>query len=452
MFDYLSKPENRSGQFKNIFNSILVILFAVSVFSTANASAAVWSATNSWNASWEDRYHSWVKTDWSRTIFSDRSSKFYGLRPDCADTVYAMRLIFAYQNALPFEVTDPSSTNRRITHEISRFDDKPANERPKAFLKYLFGILSTRSLPNDSYPVAVNRREFRAGIFGLAVKANHHSWTVKDISRYGVPTFYYSTVGNSGASVVTLKEKNAWYNPSWVFEGAISGGLPVASSHAGYRAFKWPSELGSPALLVSRSSMEQYQIPVKKWVERVQERIGQASESSEQRLARLLEDSCVNFKERVDAVNEAWNYVSRQGGRCLSQDEFYQFSTPSRDRRSLEELVELRKQYQQSLSQGGRLSGEVAQVLKLMFPRPDRSFESETSRMSSELSSNYCRINWGEGRVSLPEIRRRLARGYMSNNPLDEPARRWGEDRGSSSLAQSCSDFDDNWSPELSSY
>jgi hypothetical protein len=58
--------------------------------------AAVWKAENKWDDVWEKRYQHWVKNNWTEEFFMDEKKPiYYKYSHDCADAVYAMRLIFS---------------------------------------------------------------------------------------------------------------------------------------------------------------------------------------------------------------------------------------------------------------------------------------------------------------------------------------------------------------------
>ena len=58
--------------------------------------ASVWEDTQSWSVQYEEEYSQWVSSNKVfEGIFVDKSSPYYGIKVDCADTAYAFRAIFA---------------------------------------------------------------------------------------------------------------------------------------------------------------------------------------------------------------------------------------------------------------------------------------------------------------------------------------------------------------------
>ena len=121
------------------------------------AHAAVWNAENDWNQQWEYRYQHWVKTQWTDDIFMNPAKPaYYKYATDCSDASYAMRLIFAYEHRLPFVVNNPSRPGKLISNRKSRWDHLPEAERVRNFLDYMADMTSTKSLGDDTYPVALH--------------------------------------------------------------------------------------------------------------------------------------------------------------------------------------------------------------------------------------------------------------------------------------------------------
>jgi hypothetical protein len=138
-------------------------LILLNFFIATTAHAAVWESKNNWSPEWEKKFQEWIQTSWQVDFFSRKtlpngqSNPYYGIQTDCADTVYTSRVIFAYENSLPFVVRDPSASGRTLSNKMARFDSQPNLKRVKSFLNYIYDIVSTSSLPGDTYPVAITR-------------------------------------------------------------------------------------------------------------------------------------------------------------------------------------------------------------------------------------------------------------------------------------------------------
>lgn len=429
------------------------ILFSLILLLASIAQAEVWPSLNTWNGDWEARYSNWVKTEWSADFFSRRNLRngkpniYYGLRKDCADTVYSMRIIFSFENKLPFVMNDPTGGGKLVSNQMSRFD-RTANPdlRIRQFLEYSDSIVSTRSLPDDTYPTAVNRESIRPGGIILATKVNHHSWTLKDILPIGVPWLIYnSTIGKSSGS--QLKERQSWPNPEWIFEGDQS-----PSGHAGFRDWKPVHLIKQPAWKIPGYSEEQYKVSLRDWRKWAQKRLAIRAETNENMMIRLSQTVCDGLIGRVSAVKEGVDYVT-QNPRCMSFETYDTYSTPSRDQRIFDDLIALRSAYSDILTAGevSSLNPLTHKRMEKIFPYAQRSQREEAKRMTPQNVDEYslCPIQYAQGKkMDLSEAKRRLFLGLFSNNPHDGIQYRWGDEKGSSSLAKKCRSWD-TWRPVL---
>lgn len=417
------------------------------------AQADVWTDVNTWTPQWEKAYSEWVYYNWSVDFFARKSlpngqsNPYYGLHVDCADTVYSMRAVFAYENKLPFVVQDPTTTGKTISNKMKRWDGKSENERVRQFLVYLYGVLSTRSLANDTYPVAISRSTVRPGTLIKTTAKNHHSWTVKQILPIGVPWLVFNSVIGAGTSL-TIQQRQSWPNPDWVFEGDFS---PAGT--AGFRDFRQPEYINKPVWNVPGYSEEQYRIPLSKWVKTVQAKLATKSETDSQMVQRLLNTVCDGAQGRIAAVKEGVDYLAKTGGKCMDYATYDNFSTPNRDRRVFDDLMSLRQAYKEILaSNNGRelSSSQIAQLNKL-FPFIQSSAQSETQKMPVQTitQASVCAIQYSSSKkIDLAELKRRLFAGLISNNPHDPMEVRWGEIKGPSAKARSCQSWD-LWVPSF---
>ncbi|WP_374033636.1 hypothetical protein ACES2I_12925 [Bdellovibrio bacteriovorus] len=428
-----------------------LLMFVMLLMGTA-ANAAVWTEVNEWSQAYEDRYAEWVRAEWRTDFFSRKSLRngqsnpYYGLRVDCADTVYSMRIIFAYENRLPFVAQDPTAAGKTISNKMSRWDGQSENQRVRNFLWYIYGVMSTRSLPNDTYPVAINRNTIRSGGLMATSKKNHHSWTIKEILPIGVPYLVYNSVvgANSGYG---LQERQSWPNPDWVFEGDYS-----VNSGAGFRYWRPASALNKPVWQSPGYSDEQFKIPLNKWVRHVQSRLALRQETDDQLVARLIKTTCSGFADRVTSINEGLDYLKRNN-KCMDYATYDTYSTPNRDRRIFDDFMSLRRAYKEILqiNGGNQLSASTKAQLDKIFPAISLSAAQETSRMAAQTvtSASVCVVDYLPGRkMDLAEFKRRLFQGLISNNPHDGGEYRWGEARGPSQRARTCQSWD-HWAPDL---
>jgi hypothetical protein len=377
----------------------------------ASSQAAVWQVRHEWDADWEDKYAAWVKSEWNVNFFVESDSPAYrGLVLDCADAVYSMRAIFAREHALPFGFRDPSGGGGIISQAMTRFDTlASADQRMRAFLKYLFGVVSTRSLPHDTYPAAINRSAIRAGSLIATDAASHHSWTVNDITPQGVPVLAFAS---------RPARSKMFYRKGFPTMGFVFPNGNTLASNGGFRNFRRLEDLNRPVTEVHGFSDEQYRIRLSRWVRTVQDGISRQNETKAERLQRLVEDACLGARERVTFVSEALEYRRRINGRCMNAAEFDDHSTPGRDARLKENFQELVDAYEDLGSNARNVNSDILKTARAIARQ-------------SEDPTGYCPVRFASGQsASLAEITRRMFQGDLSTNPNDDLADRWGEREG----------------------
>lgn len=234
------------------------LLFACSLLIAAlSAKASVWESTQEWDKEWEARYGRWIARDVSKDIFVDGKTLLSGMATDCADSLYAVRILFAYENNLPFVINAPGYFEGKIQtfgNATSMFDHiKDEKERVKAFIKFVMEQSGTDSLQKDTYPVAIN--SINAGTlylvewwYVLKLKMVQHSFFVK---------------GANAKNGLIYLSSNA---PVKVRKLDVTKGVPrfeFARAPFGYRAWKHPEHLLIPESSIPKElgySTEQYDI------------------------------------------------------------------------------------------------------------------------------------------------------------------------------------------------
>ncbi|MGZ3801439.1 MAG: hypothetical protein ACXVCL_14830 [Bdellovibrio sp.] len=436
-----------------MFRLLFSFVLGFSLFTTLSATASVWTDVNEWSPAYENRFAEWVRQEWRTDFFSRRylpngqRNPYYGLSLDCADTVYSMRIIFSYENHLPFVIQDPTASGKTISNKMHRWDFRTETNRVRNFLEFIYGTVSTLSLPNDTYPVAVSRDTIHAGGLIMTTHKNHHSWTVKQILPIGVPHLIFNSVLGSKWSL-TLKERQSWPNPEWVFEGAYN-----PAGDAGFRYWRPERYINKPVWEVPGYSEEQYHIPIKNWVPYVQSRLAIRKETDEQTLKRLITSSCEGLTERVPSVKEGLDYLKGHP-RCMDYTAYDSYSTPSRDHRLFDDLMSLRRAYRQIIIENGgnSLPLDLIQKMNKIFPSINSSAAVENNQMPAQTINalSVCLTEYLPGKkMDLAEFKRRMFLGWVSNNPNESGQYRWGDLEGPSQHARQCSSWD-NWTPDIS--
>lgn len=401
-------------------------LLIVCIFLPIQALAAVWTNTESWTPEWEQKYQEWVKTEWTRDYFT-KPGPYQNVALDCADAVYAMRLVFSSLNGLPFAMKDPTGSGI-ISNDMTRFDKLSKNERLRSFLLYVFAIGSTASLPNDSYPVAVNRKAITSGVFLLTDRKSHHSWTVRYISDVGIPFLIFA----SRPAKTVFYERYEYPSIGFTFPMGI-----LAERHAGFRAFRTRDQLRMNVWDVPGYSLEQYQIPDKVWISTMTKRLQLRQESVQAKLERVLIEACRGSSERAEIVRQGFLLSEKIGSRCMNSKEYDDFSTPNRDARmkaTFEDLASSVEDYEVEAQQNpGAVSLDA-----------DLYLNAKSVVSGLNLNTNYCSVQIGGPQTGedillpLREVFLASVQDRLSNNPHDSLKMRWGLQKGPSSKAKSC--------------
>lgn len=413
------KMQNAKMKKSNLVSMSLpafVLAFSIST------KASVWEATETWNDDWEQKYSQWYQTSFPEDVFI--KGKYAGTVTDCADAVYTARMIFSYENKLPFAVKDPTGGGNLISNKMSRYDGSEEFSKFKKFVDYVNLVTSTETLPYDSYPVKIDRSQVRAGtiwsrvrqtsqniwrrIIGGRVEGHAgHAEMVKNVSDTGVVTLYGSTV--------PPKVRPLMVTTSLVF-------LPADTS-TGFRRWILPQNYGKSTSTMTGFSNEQYSMggsngkrSINEFNSEVQNRLALRSETSDEKILRLAQDLCSLAKARVEAVNDGLKAKNENGGNCFGKDTYGDYSTPGRDGRIKTQAIEL------AVLLGARSRDEISAI------------ENATPGLLS------CEIQISSKQnLNLQQFLVSLLSGQISSDPNDALEARWGI--GSSSKSR-CPKYD----------
>lgn len=314
-------------------NSVILFLVLLSTSIWAD----VWESKDEWTPEHELKYQQWIENDYHRRIFSNPESPYYGVLTDCADVAYAARIIFSFENKLPFKIKNPERkglfASFYISNKQNTFDKlKKEIDRVKAFINKVAVHSGTYNLAkNDTYPIAI--KDIKPGdLYITQHNGIKHAYVVKKIYTSGVMDLYYSTL------------------PRVVREIKFHRGIPLftfSESPWGFRRFKNPEQLSSPEKEIPGFSLEQYELLKKFGPERVLSEISnllrQEEEGLEGKVMRLVENLCRSMEDRIDSVNRSIEYVSSINGRCVNMAEYQNYSTPGLDNRIVKQVKIIEK-------------------------------------------------------------------------------------------------------------
>ena len=402
-------------------STVLAVWFGLLAIPGGAALAAVWNVTGQWDEAAEKRYSQWVEEHFHSEFFY-RDTPYELIATDCADVAYGMRMVFAFENKLPFVIRQPDDGTRLISHTTTRFDHLPAGlVRFRAFMNWIMSITSTATLVQDTYPVRIDREQIRPGIIYLTWRT--HAMQVVALLPSGVIRYLESTAPRAIRPMRSMLG----------FPHQVPAD-PRARRHAdGFRRFKVPQDYGKPEQLLAGYGVEQFEqarelqretLPYYEWM---QTRLAIEPEPPRQLARRSMFVVCELAYDRASAVDEAQELLAElrlQGRRCMNAAEIDEHSTPIRDRllkRAFEHLQRLPERPDWDRAQGryrnyvdaltGRLTGDQLEQL-----RPELLKWCDVGK-----------IDGGPGRpMDLLELAALLRDGRLVSDPHATIDQRWG--------------------------
>jgi hypothetical protein len=394
------------------------------------AQASVWPVRAQWDAAAERAYSQWVETHFNENIFY-LDSPYADMPTDCADAAYGMRMVYAYENGLPFAIRDPqrsgASTGLKggaglITEQSSLFNHRPAGlPRFLAFMNWVMSITNTATLVHDTYPVKVDREQIRPGIIYLTWHT--HAMQVVGVRSTGVIRYLATTTPRA----VRPMRATVGY-PLYVPAD------PKARRFGdGFRRFKQPADYSKAEASLAGYGTEQFEqanvlrrelLPYYEWVRR---RLALVDEPPWHQVRRGLIAICELAWDRGNAIDEAQlqlQTLRRQGRRCMNRTEYEEHSTPGRDRQLTSAFEHLEKLSSEPWSyDNGTQFHEFADFIFGRLPE----------LRADEISADFLQwcdvgsVDGGPGRsMNLAHLWSLVKRRQLQADPHGRPAQRWG--------------------------
>jgi hypothetical protein len=387
----------------------------------APVQAAVWTPTARWDEAAEQRYSQWVEEHFHSEFFY-RGTPYEEVATDCADTAYGMRMVFAFENILPFAIRQPDDPTRLINQATTRFDHLPAGlMRFRAFMNWIMSITSTATLVQDTYPVRIDREQIRPGIIYLTWRT--HAMQVVALLPTGVIRYLESTAPRAIRPMRSMLG----------FPRQVPAD-PRARHHGdGFRRFKTPQDHGKPVHLLPGYGVEQFEqarelqretLPFYEWM---QARLATEPEPPRQLARRSMFAVCELAYDRASAVDEAQELLGelrQQGRNCMNTAEADEHSTPIRDR-----LLKRAFEHLQRLPERPDWPGAQGRYRNFVDALTGRLTGDQLEQLRPELLS-WCdvgKIDGGPGRpMDLLELQALLREDRLVADPNATIAQRWG--------------------------
>lgn len=401
-----------------ILFSLLILAFS---FNAHQASAAVWEDTNSWSIDYENKFTTWMGSTAVREgMFNDKSSPYYGVSTDCADTAYALRAVFAYENKLPFAIINPSGSrdiSKTLNNKTNKFDYAgPENKRLVALITEIGESVGTENLTRyDTYPIAI--KTIKGGsLFTYKMKAKfgkfiRHTYNIKVVNPVGTYDVIYSTQANHEKRGDLLRRRDREFE-----------NLPT--DPWGFRRFKWPEHLGLGLEVIPAelgASNEQFAMANSMggaFFKYVSGQLATSTESSAERLTRVFNNVCQEAQARIMYVNEGLEFARKTNNACMDYTAFDAYSTPARDGALKDMFLNLESTFKGAQSQGG--------VDPVILSFADYIFTGKGA-VQAELQA-ACPIAYRPGvTIDLAVFWNRIKNDRLSSHPNDTVEVRWGE-------------------------
>jgi hypothetical protein len=356
--------------------------------------AAVWTNKNQWDERWEQRYSDWVANKFHAEIFTQ--GPYAGIKHDCADAVYYARLIFAYENQLPF-----AAAGGQISNSTDQFDALPAKQRLRRFIDWVGNSVGSVTVMQDTYPIALNRQSFRPGVVAALPRRMKdgseqpgHDQIVTRVERNGVIHYLKSTV----PAKVQRHEQTTLVS----FIPERQGGS--------FRWWKQPGQFNQAERHLPGYGTDQYSLPADSegsYADALQQKLALEAEPKEAKLARLSGEICHQVQQRVPIVDEALVFKRKIGSRCMNYEEYDAYSTPSRD---------------------GKIKKALAHLLLTATGSDTESKSGAIDSIAPYLNQACGSIQYLPGKqISAARFAQRLLDGQVSYDPNQSAAARWGD-------------------------
>lgn len=391
----------------------MIIIFLAMILSQAGQ-ASVWEDTEVWNQEWEMKYSEWFEQNVNEKFFTQ--GKYGGIKTDCADAAYYARAIFAMENKLPFEYSIYGS-GKLITNRTTAHDDlQDARSRLLRFFERMADYVSTQSVHQDTYPVALRREYIRPGIVvnhrstGIFGTVTHHLDLVKTVKNNGNIVYISSTLP------ADIRELTQTYS-------LRSQPDDEKTQRQGFRAWIWPQNRGKKLSENLGFSTEQYTITpnssfgrnegvrsLSEFESLLKDRLRLKHNTREELEQQSLDEVCTQFIARVKIIKQAEDYRQTLNGRCMNAKEYDDYSTPTRDSR----VRSVTEQY----------------IINFIGRDYDRSGQSEVDKKKDFLNS-VCPVQelYAGRTMTFHEFLKMMSINStsISSNPNVSIAARWGQ-------------------------
>lgn len=389
------------------------LLIILSLINATSSFASVWNSDNDWTIENETKYSEWVKTNINNDIFSNKNSKYFGIKTDCADAAMALRTIYAFEFGLPISFKD--NDGHLISNNTNKYDYLETDlEKLKEMIKDIGENIGSEVLASENtYPIALS--EIKPGDIYVTKWKNksgtetRHVYFVKNILPTGDLLLFSSTQPRAVRPLLARKGM-----PLHIIDG----------SPYGFKRFKMGNNFQTPFI-----DQSQY-IDLKKgedfYFSKVKSTHQTVSDTLSNNINQRIENICVALDTRKDVIESTLEYKNQIQNRCFKKEEYNEYSTPSRDLNIAKDINRLIYRWQDIKESGNQdqLSPNTQLALEYLA---DKNNDPEALRaLNSFCMIQFINLNHQEITMSIKSFYERYRYGLISSNPNEPNDTRWG--------------------------
>jgi len=420
----------------------LAVIFSTLPSAAQSPSAPVWSTDNSWlgsypgtNETYEQHYAKWIRENVNKTILTEPGSPLYDkndpIKVDCAKSVYALRMLYAYENHLPFVVSSDETLGERphIIYSNEKnigHTNLDPDQRFRIFLRQVLGYINTTTLARDTFSLNISPDYVTSGKIMLYYKKDdpsltRHAHTVYSVSASGVPTILSATIKLEAQNLTVMKRI---LQPPYTGDddGYRGWRLWGYDQQRGYYLIPLQETPGTKEyanthgeVFTSQSDRTKFPREILKWSDSISEFVGITRQDPKQELKDLTDSLCDKLtQQREGLVEDAQKEFEKNNNQCASESQWDRLSTVSLDEKIWE------------------LFQAVDAWVKESDPEHDDLISLNRARHDRDEQFKICTINSIDKRFDLRWVRLLYKARLPSADPNDivqnnsYPLRRWG--------------------------
>jgi hypothetical protein len=389
----------------------LIIFILISM--AQKSIASVWTANRDWNIEDEIKYSEWVKANLKVDIFSNKESLYFGIKTDCADAAMALRTIYAFEQKLPISFKD--NDGKFISNDSTSYDYLKSDlEKLKEMIRDIGENIGSETLADDnSYPIAL--AEIKPGDIYITKWKNstgidtRHVYFIKDILPTGDLLLYSSTQPRAVRPLLARKGM-----PLHIIDGKPYG----------FKRFKMGVHFQTPSLDYSQyNDLEKGEVFYFSKVKSTHQMI---KDTLSNNISERIENICVALQTRQDVILSTIEYKNQIQNRCLTKEEYTEYSTPSRDFNITNDIEKLMYGWRVIKQRGiqDQIPSETQLALDYLINKNNNP--EALNALNTFCKVQFTKSNNQEITMSIRSYYERYRFGVISSNPNEIIDARWG--------------------------